>query len=267
MRSLSGVTKTYRSKKGGRNMSLYCAGETRSELDNNSGQSTLVFPVCTNPVLRLGLESILLDAGFVVWHEIVDGFSSLPTIEGESPALFIIDKGSFASGVIDLVRRLKAHAPTSRIVMLADAFDPSFVSAAWHAGAHGFCLSTHTRDVLVKSLELVMLGEVILPAAIVLPIAGAHACHAHPQPDEGRLEGHVTGLPNRRLSNREAEILTCLRDGAPNKVIARKLNLSEATVKVHVKTILKKIGACNRTQAALWAARYAAIDATALQSS
>jgi two-component system nitrate/nitrite response regulator NarL len=248
-------------------MSLYCANQTRSELDNKSIHPTLVFPVCTNPVLRLGLESILSDAGFVVWHDIVDGFSSLPTIEDELPALFIIDKGSFASGAIDLVRRLKAHAPAARIVLLADAFDPSFVSTAWDAGAHGFCLSTHTRDVLVKSLELVMLGEVILPATIVLPIAGARTCHAHPQPDEDTLEGNVTGLPHRRLSNREAEILTCLRDGAPNKVIARKLNLSEATVKVHVKTILKKIGACNRTQAAIWAARYAATDATLLQPS
>ncbi|MEE1612496.1 response regulator transcription factor [Microvirga sp. CF3016] len=246
-------------------MSLYCANQTRSELDNKSSQPTLVFPVCTNPVLRLGLESILFDAGFVVWHDIVDGFSSLPTIEDELPALFIIDKGSFASGSIDLVRRLKAHAPAARIVLLADAFDSSFVSTAWDAGAHGFCLSTHARDVLVKSLELVMLGEGILPATIVLPIAGARTCHAHPH--EGRLEGNVAALPNRRLSNREAEILTCLRDGAPNKVIARKLNLSEATVKVHVKTILKKIGACNRTQAAIWAARYAAADATALQSS
>ena len=248
-------------------MSLYCADETRSELDNHGSQSTLVFPVCTNPVLRLGLESILSDAGFVVWHDIVDGFSSLPAIENELPALFIIDQGSFASGVIDLVRRLKVHAPAARIVLLADSFDPSIVSTAWGAGVHGFCLSTHTRDVLVKSLELVMLGEIILPATVVLPIAGTRTCHAHPQPDQGRLEGNVTGLPSRRLSNREAEILTCLRDGAPNKVIARKLNLSEATVKVHVKTILKKIGACNRTQAALWAARYAATDTTVQQSS
>ena len=56
--------------------------------------------------------------------------------------------------------------------------------------------------------------------------------------------------------------MTCLRDGAPNKVIARKLNLSEATVKVHVKAILKKIGASNRTQAALWATRYVSTAAT-----
>jgi two-component system nitrate/nitrite response regulator NarL len=55
------------------------------------------------------------------------------------------------------------------------------------------------------------------------------------------------------LSAREAEILSSLMDGAPNKVIARQLDVAEATVKVHVKSILRKIGASNRTQAAMWA--------------
>jgi two-component system nitrate/nitrite response regulator NarL len=59
---------------------------------------------------------------------------------------------------------------------------------------------------------------------------------------------------NRHLSNRETEILCWLMEGATNKVIARKLNVTEATVKVHVKAILRKIGVGNRTQAAIWAA-------------
>jgi two-component system nitrate/nitrite response regulator NarL len=56
-----------------------------------------------------------------------------------------------------------------------------------------------------------------------------------------------------KLSNREAEILRCIMQGEPNKVIARKLEVTEATIKVHVKAILRKIGAANRTQAAMWA--------------
>jgi two-component system nitrate/nitrite response regulator NarL len=56
-----------------------------------------------------------------------------------------------------------------------------------------------------------------------------------------------------KLSTREAEILHCLTEGAPNKIIARKLAVAEATVKVHIKAILRKIGAANRTQAAMWA--------------
>ena len=91
-----------------------------------------------------------------------------------------------------------------------------------------------------------MLGEAILPSDIVLTIA------------TGREE--ALHLQRGKLSNREAEILVFLKEGAPNKVIARSLNLSEATIKVHIKAILKKAGVRNRTQAALWARRYTAVN-------
>ncbi|WP_114944084.1 LuxR C-terminal-related transcriptional regulator [Microvirga calopogonii] len=229
--------------------------------DSGDPSFAIVFPVCRNHVLRLGLESILSDTGFAVWHEIVDGFSRLPAVHHDLPALFIIDADSFTSGAIDLVRRLKAHAPTARIVLLADAFDPHTVPTVWDAGVHGFCLSSYGRDVFIKSIELVMLGEAVLPAAIVLPRGGMNAHDTRHEPANGPHHKKVDGPA---LSSREAEILAFLRDGAPNKVIARKLSLSEATVKVHVKTILKKVGVCNRTQAALWATRHTATDGRSL---
>jgi two-component system nitrate/nitrite response regulator NarL len=240
---------------------MQSASGSRSMSDATDLSSAIVFPVCTNPLLRLGLEQILSETGFIVWHDIVDGFSSLPVIEDASPTLFVIDENSFVGGSIDLVKRLKAHAPSARIVMLADAFDPATVAAGWDAGVNGFCLSTHKHDVLVKSLELVMLGEAVLPAIIVLPLAGAYAYSFYRKPAEDSRESSANGHTTRKLSNRESEILTCLTEGEPNKVIARRLNLSEATVKVHVKAILKKIGACNRTQAALWATRHISRDA------
>jgi two-component system nitrate/nitrite response regulator NarL len=58
-----------------------------------------------------------------------------------------------------------------------------------------------------------------------------------------------------KLSAREVQILNCLRQGAPNKAIARRLEVAEATVKVHIKAILRKIGVANRTQAAMWASK------------
>ncbi len=241
-------------------MSLQSSSGMHLVSDNVSVPTAIVFPVCTNPLLRFGLENVLCEAGFVVWHEILDGFSSLPVIEDALPALFIIDGSRFAIGTVDLIRRLKAHAPSARIVVLASAFDPGVISAAWNAGAQGFCLSTHKHDVLVKSLELVMLGETVIPAEIVLPAAGILPYNSYPESAECLNDMRTDGHSVRKLSSRESEILTCLKDGAPNKVIARKLNLSEATVKVHVKTILKKIGARNRTQAALWAARHIPAD-------
>ncbi|EIM24806.1 LuxR C-terminal-related transcriptional regulator [Microvirga lotononidis] len=223
--------------------------------------SAVVFPVCRNHVLRLGLEGLLSETDFTVWHENIDGFACLPAVEHGLPALFMIDAGSFASGAIDLVKRLKNHAPSARIAIVADAFEPHAVLTAWDAGVQGFCLSTQGREVFIKSLELVMLGETVLPANIVLPVAGMPAHYSH--------HAFVDDIHHRKaagptLSNREVEILAYLRDGAPNKVIARKLSLSEATVKVHVKAILKKIGVCNRTQAALWATRLTLTDWTSV---
>lgn len=113
----------------------------------------------------------------------------------------------------------------------------------------------------IKSLELVMLGEAVLPAIIVLPSPRMDSPNTCREP---MGDTHRAQVDSPTLSNREVEVLACLRDGAPNKVIARKLSLSEATVKVHVKTILKKIGVCNRTQAALWATRHATTEPKAL---
>lgn len=237
-------------------MSLQHSNTLRLASDNEGESSVIVFPVCVNPLLRLGLETILAGAGFSVWHDTVDGFSSLPSLQDETSALFIIDGSIYASAAIDLIRRLRAHAPAARIVVLADAFEPGTITAAWDAGADGFCLSTQKHDVFIKSLELVMLGEAIVPAAVILPVAEEAHCGPY-EPAEELTAGNFPDVQSCKLSGREAEILTCLKEGAPNKVIARKLNLSEATVKVHVKAILRKVGVCNRTQAALWATRHA----------
>jgi two-component system nitrate/nitrite response regulator NarL len=70
----------------------------------------------------------------------------------------------------------------------------------------------------------------------------------------------LSDLKSHSLSARECEILRCLMEGSPNKLIARQFGLTEATVKVHVKAILRKTGMKNRTQAAMWAASHIASD-------
>jgi two-component system nitrate/nitrite response regulator NarL len=222
-----------------------------------------VFPVCGNPLLRIGLETVLAGGRFKVWHEAIDDVSALPEVQDGVPVLFIIDGQSYRDEAVAVINRIRAHFPDARIVILAEAFEPSEVSAAWEAGAHGFCLSNSHREILVASFELVMLGEIVLPSAFVLSMTGADANRSAPEPGESSGRGEDYRLTGRKLSIREAQILSYLKEGAPNKVIARNLNLSESTVKVHVKAILKKVGACNRTQAALWATRHVSLDAEA----
>ena len=162
------------------------------------------------------------------------------------------------SGAGKTIRQVKAQYPQVRVCVLADNFDIRSVTEGCEAGADGFCLTTASRDVLIGTLELIMLGERIVPSSVarsVLERASRGAEHQIRQKpsDEGSCASNLTSC---KLSNREGEILRSLMIGSPNKVIARQFGVTEATVKVHVKAILRKIGAKNRTQAAMWAANH-----------
>jgi two-component system nitrate/nitrite response regulator NarL len=217
--------------------------------------------ICEVPALRAKLRHTLSGTGFVVTEEtFTSGQTPARDLVG-APRLFIINAAGWSGRTTEMVRSLKGHYPEARVVALADHYDIGFAQLARDAGVNGFCLTTSGQEVLIKSLELVMLGETVLPSAMVRSILVKMAMKAHLPSDASHasLTTAETRLPDPRacrLSAREAEILGCLMDGAPNKVIARKLCVTEATVKVHVKAILRKIGATNRTQAAMWATEH-----------
>jgi len=102
--------------------------------------------------------------------------------------------------------------------------------------------ATISAEALNLTLQLVILGESLFVAT------GQASGEAKPAPlSPTRTEASA------RLSPRETEILRFIKQGAPNKIIARQLDIAEATIKVHVKSVLRKIDVGNRTQAAIWA--------------
>ncbi len=151
---------------------------------------------------------------------------------------------------------MRERSPATRIVALADQFDLGFVRTAHEAGVNGFCLTASGPEVLIKSLELVTLGESILPFEVLRSLMDAAPQNQSQPLQDNTAEPKLSELRECKLSVREAQILGCLMHGTPNKVIARNLDITEATIKVHVKAILRKIGAANRTQAAMWAMDY-----------
>jgi two-component system nitrate/nitrite response regulator NarL len=167
----------------------------------------------------------------------------------------IIEAKQNVSRLVEAVRQVRERAPEARIVVLADQFDLSFVRHGHEAGVDGFCLAATAPEVLIKSFELVMLGESVLPFEVLCSITDAAPQYRDQPLQDNTAEASGSDLKACKLSAREAQILGCLREGAPNKVIARKLDITEATIKVHVKAILRKIGASNRTQAAMWASQ------------
>lgn len=205
-----------------------------------------------NSLIRTGLQHILSGTPFVLAEEALVAGS----IWHEPPGLFIIDANQDAGHVPAVARQVKEAHPQARVVALADHFDARFVCLGLAAGLDGFCLTASGREVLIKSFELVMLGETVVPSTMVRSILARATQSLPDHRDSMGSEINPSNLNGCNLTGREAEVLNYLRDGSPNKIIARKLDISEATIKVHVKAVLRKIGAANRTQAAMWAAEH-----------
>lgn len=233
---------------------------------SNSQQITTILG-CKNFMLREGLKHILSGTRFKVHPEDMtcSDISDLSHLLAAGPLLFVIDNNLYSDRISDAIRALKELHTGARIVVLADGFEVDQMMATLQAGADGYCLATVGCEVLVKYLDLVMLGELVFPSAMLLSAlsvsdnvvdARDSVSAASARPVQITQAPEAKGSPLRTLSSREAEILQCLMQGAPNKVIARKLDVAEATVKVHIKAILRKIRVANRTQAAMWAVNH-----------
>jgi two-component system nitrate/nitrite response regulator NarL len=211
--------------------------------------------VSENSWFRTGLRQVLADTPFLVSEAVLSDGSLSPCPPETGPMLVIVAANHHSNPAV-VVRCVKAQCREARVVVMADRADPSLLLAGVQAGADGFCLTTADADILIKTLELVAAGGSIFPAALVRPLIERISAGREYQPNEApspetkdtfKFKAHG-------LSVREREILGCLMDGASNKIIARQVGVTEATVKVHVKAILRKTGMKNRTQAALWAA-------------
>jgi two-component system nitrate/nitrite response regulator NarL len=216
-------------------------------------------------MLREGLRHILSSTRFRLHSEnLARGQVALDEIAQEGQLLFILDANLYASGLAEGIGSLKLQYAQARIVVLSDSFNLEGMKSAFQSGADGYCLATTGCEALIKYLDLVMLGEVVFPSAAFLTAISTHSeeldISETPVIKVSSLQAAPTSdgqdSPIRTLSSREAEILQCLMQGAPNKVIARKLDVAEATVKVHIKAILRKIRVANRTQAAMWAVNH-----------
>jgi two-component system, NarL family, nitrate/nitrite response regulator NarL len=212
--------------------------------------------ICQNLLLRAGIDHILSGTRFVLADEACGDLSSLPVFEDKVPMLFLICESRAADEHAATVEELKARCSSARVVILADAMEPETILQVFRSGLDGFCETSMDRHALVKALEIVMLGEVFIPASVGLALLGQAGQElsgssgfsvAFPAANDGQKHAN-------KLSEREAQILRCLTQGASNKLIARELGVAEATVKVHIKAILRKVKVSNRTQAAMWAA-------------
>lgn len=217
-----------------------------------------------NALLRAGFTHLLAGTRFQVLDPAgMNGPATIP--EGSDLVLLMRETGESARETAEAVRRIKAEHPAVRVCLLAEQFDAACILEAREAKADGFCLTTVSRDVMVASLELIMLGESFIPSTLLEKMLEQMASKANGAGTPAWQESKVPPPAAFKLSARESEILRSLMEGEPNKIIARRFGVTEATVKVHVKAILRKIGAKNRTQAAMWATHHIAAPSNAPQ--
>ncbi|UVF22887.1 response regulator transcription factor (plasmid) [Microvirga terrae] len=220
---------------------------------------TTTLLICRNTVLRAGLRMILSDTPFALADRVVDLTSDISVFAESDRVLILLGESLSPNAYLETLERLKAQCPSAWVVVLADHLKPNTVLRLFEAGLNGLCSPAMGGSSLVKVLELVTDGETILPAEIGLALLEQQSRWSEPEAQEGPLFPTV-GLAG-RLSDREAQVLRCLMEGATNKLIARQLGLVEATVKVHIKSILRKVKAGNRTQAAMWAQQHLQLPA------
>src|SRR6202048_3236267 len=208
-------------------------------------------------LIREGIARILRAANFRTTASVSCADEFPPgTLQPHQLLFLIVHTGDDFDVVLEQIELLRDNHPSARIAIVADHYRLEERGFGVRAGANGYFVDVMTCDVFIKSIELVMMGETIFPPAFLSFALG---------PDGEQLAETVlldekneailfttedTLTP--QLSPREKSILHCLIEGDSNKCIARKIDIAEATVKVHVKAILRKIRVQNRTQAAIW---------------
>jgi two-component system nitrate/nitrite response regulator NarL len=201
--------------------------------------------VDANKLFREGLRRLLDGSQFDIAGEAGNLREAAAMVEQQEarPDLVLLDLTLGNEEESEALRRLRRLLPEARLVILTSELCTRRLASALEAGADGYLMKDLSSDALAQSLRLVMMGEKVFPTHLAALLIS------------GRVNSPTADMPVSRkgLSQREVQILRCLLSGDSNKMIANHLNITEATVKVHLKSLLRKINASNRTQAAIWA--------------
>lgn len=230
-------------------------------------KSIRLLVVDDHTLFRRGLIALLsLDERFDVTGEAGDIGEALRCVERSRPDLILLDNHLPGVRGVEGIASLKDAAPGARILMLTVSENEDDLTAALQAGADGYLLKTveldHLSDFIVKVLD----GESVVSPEMMTKLVTAFRAKAPPSPpgqtaatDAGRASVELVPVLRDRsaidlLSVREREVLTLIAGGDSNKLIARKLDIAETTVKIHVQHILRKLQLTSRVQAAVYAA-------------
>jgi DNA-binding NarL/FixJ family response regulator len=200
-----------------------------------------VLVVDDHPMLRAGLAQLLQQADDITLIGLAaDGAKGVELALDAHPDVVLMDLEMPGLDGIEATRRIRASCEHTQVVILTSFSDRARILDALDAGAAGYLLKDAEPDQLLRGIRAAAAGEA--------PLAPRAA-------SELLAERHET-RPASGLTPREREVLAMVAQGLPNKLIARRLEISEKTVKAHLTRIFERLGVSDRTQAALWAQRH-----------
>jgi DNA-binding NarL/FixJ family response regulator len=196
-----------------------------------------------HPVVRAGLSLMLqTEPDFAVVGEATNGREALELADRLRPAVLLLDLAMPELDGVEVIRRLRETQPEAGIVVFTVFDTDERILAALQAGARGYLLKGAPREEVFAAIRTVSGGGSLLPPLVA-----------------SRLLRHVRGEdeapPLEPLSARQQEVLRLLAQGLQNKEIAAVLGVAQRTAKFHVETVLRKLGATNRTEAVAIATR------------
>lgn len=194
-------------------------------------------------LFRIGLESILERRGVTVIASLADGEEGIRLIIEEQPDIVLLDMRMPALSGTQVLTKLRDADITIPIVMLTTSNEETDLIESLRNGAQGYLLKDMDPDELVTSLHDVIRGKTIVAPELTHVLAKVVQQGDQKDDDKSSTFGELTP--------REHEILCHLAEGQSNKVIARNLGISDGTVKLHVKSILRKLDVHSRVEAAV----------------
>ena len=198
-------------------------------------------------LFREGLRTLLgLQADFDIVGEGANGEDAVALARRFAPDVVLMDLRMPMLGGVEATRRITAEAPACRVIVLTTFEEDEEVFAALRAGAVGYLLKASPSARLCEAIRLAARGESFLEPSVAAKVVAEFARQGERRPRR------PPALPLAEpLSSREHDVLRRLAEGRSNKEIAVELGIAEGTVKNHMSNVLGKLGALDRTQAAL----------------
>ena len=203
-------------------------------------------------LFRNGIKLLLeRHQGFKVVGEAGDGLEGAKRAKQLSPDIVLLDLHMPGTNGLDALHLIQDEAPLAQVIILTVSEDTDDLLSALRSGARGYLLKNIDTDILLDSLRRAASGESVMSTQMASKLADSMRIT--------QIDTTESGLA--KLSSRESEIIIMLAHGDSNKVIARSLDLSESTVKIHVQSILRKLKLSSRVQAAVYAVENGLVEA------